>query len=454
MLVLLSVLFYLFIFISLFNIIHIAMYLVGANIYDIRTFRLQRKHKVISTLHNKPLVSVLIPAYNEEKVIERSLQSVWNNTYENIEIIVISDGSTDGTASAVQRYINSRTRVYSETSQKIVRTKNGLKRVWQRGQSPINRRIRLIQQKNAGKAAALNNGLRYYAKGELIMTLDADSLLHKRAITNAVRYFDDPTIAGLAANVRIIEEPTPLGLLQRFEHMLAYRSKKFFSIANCELIVGGVASTYRRDILDSVGHYDTNTVTEDIGLSMKIAARGNLQYRLIYASDVAAMTEGVGDFKTLLKQRYRWKLGNLQNIVKYRKLVFSTNDLYSKTLSWYRLPVAFLSELLLLLEPLALAYVIYLSIHFMTLSLFLGAYMTITAYVLLTVWPDEHLTFWGKVKASFQAPLIYFVFYIMNIVQLVSIIRCLINRDRIVNLTHEKPWISPERAGRKAVSFS
>ncbi|HXY18228.1 MAG TPA: glycosyltransferase family A protein, partial [Candidatus Nitrosopolaris sp.] len=71
---------------------------------------------------------MLVPAFNEEKVVERSLQSIWNNTYENIEIIVISDGSTDGTAAAVQRFINSRTRVYRQTVPEIVRTKNGLRR--------------------------------------------------------------------------------------------------------------------------------------------------------------------------------------------------------------------------------------------------------------------------------------------------------------------------------------
>ncbi|PJE65096.1 hypothetical protein COU91_03455 [Candidatus Saccharibacteria bacterium CG10_big_fil_rev_8_21_14_0_10_47_8] len=433
---------------------HLGLYLVGANVYDVRKFRSMRR-KVAPNSKIKTLVSVLIPAFNEEKVIERSLQSVWNNTYDNIEVIVISDGSVDNTVAAVQRFIRSRTRVYSQTTPKIVRTKNGLKRIWQRGQTPVYRRIKLVEQRNGGKASALNNGLRHHANGQLIMTLDADSLLHKRAIANAVRYFDDPSVAGVAANVRVIEEHTVLGVLQRFEHMIGYRSKKFFSITNCELIVGGVVSTYRRDILDTVGHYDTDTVTEDIGLSMKIAARGNLKNRLIYAADVAAMTEGVGNLKTLLKQRYRWKLGNLQNIVKYRRLVFSLDPTYSKTLSWYRLPMAFLGELMLLLEPFALGYVFYLSLHFMSLSLLLGAYMTITVYIILTILPDEHLSLWGKIKGSLQAPFLYFIFYIMNIVQLVAIVNCILRPGKILTLSDNKNvWISPERAGKKAASFS
>lgn len=453
-LTILTILFYMFVVIGMINLVHFAFYLVGGNIYDIQAFMRRHRQRREAEPY-RPLVSVLVPAYNEVNVVERSLQSIWNNTYENIEIIVISDGSTDGTEDAVQRFINSRMRVYRRAMPKIVRTKNGLKRVWHRGNSPIQRRIKLVRQRNGGKAAALNNGLRNHAKGELIMMLDADSLLHKKAISNAIKYFDDPNIVGVAANVRIIEEFSILGMLQRFEHMIGYRSKKFFTLANCELIVGGVASTYRRDILDAVGHYDTDTVTEDIGLSMKIAAMGNKQHRLVYGADVAAMTEGVSTFRELLKQRYRWKLGNLQNLVKYRQLTFATNPNYTKSMTWYRLPMGYFGELLLILEPFVLGYVLYLSIHFLTVGLVLGAYMTITLYILMTIWPDEHLSIWSKLKSSFQAPFLYFIFYIMNFVQLVSIVRCLINHKKIVNLTESKnTWVTFERTGKKVADFS
>jgi biofilm PGA synthesis N-glycosyltransferase PgaC len=439
--------------IGMINLIHFALYLVGGNVYDIKA--VIRRHRQLNSEPYRPLVTVLVPAYNEEKVIERSLQSIWNNTYQNIEIVVISDGSTDGTAEAVQKFINSRTRVYRQTVPKIVRTKNGLKRVWHRGHSPINRSIKLIRQRNGGKASALNNGLRNHAKGELIMMLDADSLLHKRAIANAIGYFDDPKVAGVAANVRIIEEFSVLGILQRFEHMIGYRSKKFFTLANCELIVGGVASTYRRDVLDSVGHYDTDTVTEDIGLSMKIAALGNKDHRLVYGADVAAMTEGVRTFGELMRQRYRWKLGNLQNLVKYRRLTFDTNPTYTKTMTWYRLPMGYLGELLLMLEPFVLGYVLYLSIHFLTIGLMLGAYMTITLYILMTIWPDEHMSVSNKVRSSFYAPFLYFIFYIMNFIQLVSIARCLFNGKKIVNLSdNESSWVTVQRTGKKVETFS
>ena len=448
---LLSILFYIFIVVGTIHLIHFALFLIGANLYDIGMFSSNLKRHSLPPSTKRPLVSVLVPAYNEEAVIERCLQSIWNNTYSDIDIIVISDGSTDNTEAAVQRFIDSRTRAYRQVKPKIIRTKNGLQREWVRGNMPINRRIRLIRQRNGGKGSALNNALRSHARGELVMTVDADSSLHRKAIANVIKYFNDPRVAGVAANVRIIEKNSVLGILQRFEHMVGYRSKKFFTITNSELIVGGVASTYRRSVLRKVGFYDTDTVTEDIGLSMKVAALGNKEHKLVYAYDVAAMTEGVGDLPALLKQRYRWKLGNMQNLFKYRGITFSRDSKYSVGLRWYRMPLAFIGELLLLLEPVALGYVTYPSIRFFTPALVLAAYMSISVYLLMVIWPDEHMSFKGKLKASLYVPFLYFIFYIMNAVQLISIMRVIKNRKTITGLSAgHTAWVSPARAGGTA----
>src|SRR5579862_3230860 len=214
---LLSILFYIFIVVGTIHLIHFALFLIGANLYDVKAFQAKRRASAASRGY-RPLVSVLIPAYNEEMVIERCLQSVWNNSYANVEIIVVSDGSTDGTAAAVNRFINTKTRSYRQVEPRIVRTRNGLERVWRRGNTPVSRRIKLVEQANGGKGSALNRALRYYAKGELIMTLDADSVLQRKALSNVIKYFDDPAVAGVAANVRIIEKNSLLGILQRFEH--------------------------------------------------------------------------------------------------------------------------------------------------------------------------------------------------------------------------------------------
>lgn len=245
-------LFYLFITISIIDIVHLGMYLVGANYYDIRQFRRLSSSQRRDHHKLRPLVSVLIPAHNEELGIVRCLDSVRRNTYRKLEIIVVDDASSDKTRKLVRQYMT---------------------------QYP-NRNIRLMyKQKNVGKAAALNHALRRGATGELIMTLDADSVLHKKAISNAVSYFEDPKVVGVAANVRIMDNLTVLGLLQKFEHMVGYRSKKFFTVTNSEFIVGGVASTYRHEIIKRVGYYDHDTTTEDIGLSLKVVAQGNKENR-------------------------------------------------------------------------------------------------------------------------------------------------------------------------------
>lgn len=422
-----EIIFYIFLSIGLINVLHFCLYLAGADIYDI--WQMRRIARLPKRRHDipRPLVSVVIAAFNEELSIVRCLESIRTNSYRKWEVIVVDDGSKDKTHQLVMDYIC---------------------------RHP-NRSISLLKMpKNSGKAAALNYGLRRHAKGDLIMTLDADSILHKDAIKNAVTYFENKKVAGVAANVRIMDSPSILGILQRFEHMIGYRSKKFYSLTNSEFIVGGVASTYRREVMKMVKYYDRDTTTEDIGLSLKITALGNKNYRLIYGSNVLAMTEGVQTFKALLRQRYRWKLGMLQNLIKNIHLVANNDPKYGRMLTMYRLPMAFFSEFVIAMEPFIWAYVIYLSIAFQTPALITGAYMTISLYVLWTIWPDEHSSFTRKLTQSAYAPVLYFIFYIMSFVQVVSIVRCVINYKKVFRRNkNEGAWISPERSG-KAVQFS
>jgi len=414
----------LFVAVGLINVVHLGLYIGGANLYDIWQMRRKasqpKRHKGIL-----PLVSVIIPAHNEEVSIAQCLDSVRRNSYRKVEVIVHNDRSTDATRQIVVAY----QKKYPNFALRL-----------------INRR------KQSGKANGVNYGIKHYAKGDLIMTLDADCILEKRAIRNAVDYFADEKVAGVAANVRLADRPSILGILQQFEHMIGYRSKKFYTMANCEFIVGGVASTYRKDLLKRVKYYDTDTVTEDIGLSMKIAAEGNRENRIVYAADVVATTESVHDFRSLVKQRYRWKMGCLQNLLKYMHITGKTSDLHTKSLTWYRFPMAFLSELILIVQPVILLYVLILSLQYHTLGLFLGAYITITGYVLLTIWPDEHLTTRRKLSLSLYAPGLYFVFFIMDAVQLAAIARCLFNVRLLTRQAVEHTWISPKRTGQVRAS--
>lgn len=439
---------------NIVNMLHLAFFVTGANVYDVKALRAKKRAKQqaagnAAVVGSKPRekVSVVVPAHNEEIGIVRTLDSLRQSTYPDAEVIVVDDGSTDTTSQVVRRYA-------SRGELKQVHTymaRNG------RGLQLVRRVVRddaraypikLVRQRNGGKGSAVNNGIQNHAQGSLVMTLDADSTLQPQAIANAVSHFDDRRTIGVAANVRVMGRGW-LGTLQRFEHMIGYRSKKFYTLTNSEFIVGGVASTYRKDVLEQVGYYDTDTQTEDIGLSMKLVnALGNRDKRIVYAADVVAMTEGVQSYKALIKQRYRWKLGSLQNLYKYRDMIGrGSRQRYSRMLTWYRLPVALFGELLLMLEPLMMTYIMYLSLTRHSIGIFLGAYLTVTLYTLWTIWPDEHMTRQQKLKTSAGAFVIYLLFYAMTLVQLLAIFKCLKNFRKVIDLRGQSnTWVSPARA--------
>lgn len=447
---------WIFTIVGMINFIHLGLYIAGANIYDIRQMRRSQRtsSKPAATAAGTPPdphVTVLIPAHNEEMGVINTIETVRKNTYKNISIVVIDDASTDRTPELVREYIATHA---TKTVHRFSAQDGKQVRVYERSANGLPPITLLARTKNAGKAAGLNYALQHAVRDGLTMTLDADSALDRHAIERAVAYFHDPKVVGVAANVQIIEQHTVLGMLQKFEHMVGYRSKKFYTLTNSEFIIGGVASTYRYDVLKRLGFYDTDTQTEDIGLSMKIMAEGNRDQRIVYAADVVARTEGVQSYKALFRQRYRWKLGSLQNLIKYRALFGNIGSRYSKMLTFYRIPMAFLSELTLLIQPFILGYVLYLSFIHHTAAILLGSWMTITLYIMWTIWPDEHHTSARKLTLSMYAPAMYFIFFIMDAVQVAAIVRVLRHAPLLGskrNLT-SSTWVSPARAGMLATT--
>jgi biofilm PGA synthesis N-glycosyltransferase PgaC len=435
---------------GLINFAHISLYIGSANLYDIMQMRRKARAKKSpdATASFNPKVTVLIPAHNEQSGIIRCLETVSKSTYKNMSIVVIDDASSDKTSKLVREFIG---RHSKRVAMRYAIKDGKTMREYFRPTSSIPPICLLTRPVNSGKAAGLNYALTHAVDGGLTMTLDADSALDAHAIENAVAYFRDPKIVGVAANVKIMPQRSVLGMLQKFEHMIGYRSKKFYSLANCEFVIGGVASTYRYDVLKEVGFYDTDTATEDIGLSMKIAARGNRMQRLTYGSDVVASTEGVQTFKSLLTQRYRWKMGTLQILFKYRYMFANTDRAFSRTLTMYRIPMAFISECMLVIQPFILGYLVVAAAMHHTLGALLGGYMTITVYVLWSLWPDEHHSTKEKFMLSLYAPGMYFIFFIMDFVQVSAIFRCLVNFKQFTRLENRNvTWVSPERVGTAA----
>lgn len=415
---------YIFAATSVLYILHLGFYMIGASVYDVwqrrRLRNYQGRHKKFHTPY-RPSITVLIPAHNEEKVIERCLNSVVASSYPHLAIIVINDASTDATKHIIHQY----QRTHKD---RPLRT--------------INKR------RNVGKGAALNDALRRYVKTPLVMMIDADSVIAPVAIERAVSYFTNPSIAGVAANVQIISHHTALGMLQKFEHMISYQSKKAYSITNCDYIIGGVASTYRTRVIRSVGFYDTDTLTEDISLSLKIVNKGNRSHRLVYGADVVAMTEPVETFPALLRQRYRWKYGSLQNVIKHSHLIDSSMPKYTPMLTIYRLPMAIVTEIVLLFLPFTWIYAIYVTLFEHSLLLIVGAYLTITLYTLTTLWYNDYLQRRERMLLSLYVPILYFVYYVMDIIQIIAATQCLVNVRRLSRRESTvSTWASPARIG-------
>jgi biofilm PGA synthesis N-glycosyltransferase PgaC len=393
---------YLVIFFGSVNLIRIAIFLVGSDMYSLKShFARKKRWRRLS----QPTVSVIVPAHNEEKTIVRTMRSILKSIYPKtkLELIVIDDGSHDNT--------------YVEAL--LFKKRN------------LDRNITLIRQINAGKANALNNAIKNYTHGELIMCLDADSLILPNAIKNAVKYFNDPKIKGLSANVKIIENGTLINFIQKFEYIVSYQMKRAQTLFNIEYIIGGIGSMFRRDVLKEVEYYDTDTLTEDIGLSMKIIKNGNKENRIIYAGDVIAYTESCLTIKALLNQRYRWKWGRCQTFLKNISMFFNTDKKYTKLLTCFYLPFAVYSDITFLFEPIIVGYIVFITLFYRDLYTLLSAFIVLSSYIGINVLAEDTIPLSEKMKLIIFVPIMYFLFYVLSYVEYVALIRSVLKLHKL-----------------------
>ena len=272
----------------------------------------------------RPLVSVLVPAWNEEVGIQTAVRSILDSDYPELEVVVVDDGSTDATG---------------ERLAQLAATEGT------RGRLVVHR------QDNAGKSRALNTALGL-ARGEIIITIDADSVVDREAVTRIVRLFEDERVMSVAGNVKIGNRASAIGLLQQLEYLYGFYFKKADSLLNSIYIVGGAAAAYRRRVFEELGGFDETIITEDIELSTRIQDAGMV---IQYAPDAVVWTEGAAELHSLARQRLRWKFGRLVTFWRYRHMFFSLRRHHSKLLTLLILPVAVLSEVLLLFEVFLLA---------------------------------------------------------------------------------------------------
>lgn len=402
---------------SILNFVRVAAMLLGSDLYDLRNMkRLARKKRPY-----RPLVSVVVPAYNEETGVIRTVESILKSSYKNFQLIVVDDGSRDKTYARLRNYQRKNPATFT-----------------------------IVRQQNAGKAAAINRAVRFHAKGALVMVVDADSLLHRDALAHMVDHFRDRRVIAAAANVKVIPSKTVLGIAQQFEYLISYRMKRALTVVNMEYIVGGVGSTFRTSVLIKAGLYDTDTMTEDIDLTVKLIHKyGNKKHRIHYAADALAYTEHVLTFGSLIKQRFRWKYGRFQTLIKHRQLFFNSSKKYDKRLTWYQLPYAIIGEAVLFLEPVLVGYILFVVLRYADVTSLVSVYVIVTAFVMLMAAAEETESTKTKLALAACLPGVYVFMYILTAVEFAALVQSL-RRTRALfgNAQTETTWEHVERSGK------
>jgi cellulose synthase/poly-beta-1,6-N-acetylglucosamine synthase-like glycosyltransferase/peptidoglycan/xylan/chitin deacetylase (PgdA/CDA1 family) len=235
-----------------------------------------------------PAVAVLIPAYNEEKVINRTIQSVLDSTYPNLHVVVIDDGSTDLT------YETARTQFAEEIA---------------------GGRVTVLRQENGGKAKALNYGLRYVAE-EIFVGIDADTLIANDAIAYLVPHFQDARVGAIAGNARVGNRVNLWTQWQALEYITSQNfDRRALNTFSAVCVVPGAIGAWRTEAVRVAGGYKTDTVAEDADLTMALLQNG---YKVEYEDRALAYTEAPTTANGLMRQRFRWSFGILQAVWKHR----------------------------------------------------------------------------------------------------------------------------------------
>jgi biofilm PGA synthesis N-glycosyltransferase PgaC len=255
------------------------------------------------------------------------------------------------------------------------------------------------------------------------------------ALEKAVAHFvRNQKLVALASNMKIDSPPTILSLAQRIEYLVANRFKRSLSLLNTEYIIGGIGSTFRKSYLEQIGYYDTDTMTEDIDLSMKIINRmGNTKFKIDYGPDVHTYTQAVPDLRGLIKQRFRWKYGRMQTFYKNHNLFFSKKRKHSRLLTHLQLPYAVYGDLMLTLEPLVWLYLVMSIVLHGQLQVIWWGVVFSAAYVgwIVLTSDDDDLKWPEKFKLLLVAPFSWVLFYLITLVEFVAFVKCVVGLKKL-----------------------
>jgi peptidoglycan/xylan/chitin deacetylase (PgdA/CDA1 family)/spore germination protein YaaH/GT2 family glycosyltransferase len=273
--------------------------------------RIERRTPPLAFPEDGPLVSVLIPCFNEEKVINASVARILASRWPRLEVIVLDDGSKDTTALVVSQ-------AYAAEP-----------------------RVRLMSFENGGKARALNRGLAE-AKGEIIVALDADTQFPADTIARLARWFADPKVGAVAGNALVGNRVNTVTRWQALEYVTAQNlERRALAALGAVTVVPGAVGAWRKSALAELGGYPADTLAEDQDLTLAVQRAG---WRVEFDPEARAYTEAPDTVEGLLKQRYRWSFGTLQCLSKHRAGLF---DARRPVLGFVALPQIWLFQILL-----------------------------------------------------------------------------------------------------------
>lgn len=234
-------------------------------------------------------LSVIVPAWNEEKTIKATIEHIFASDYTNLkEVIVVNDGSTDSTAaiahSLIKKYPN----------------------------------LKVLDKKNSGKANSVNYGLKF-AKGDLVAVIDADSFPEKDAFSKMIGYFDESEVGVVTATCTPKNRSTLLEKMQTIEYKVIAFTRKLLEFVESIYVAPGSLSIYRRKALISIGGFDPKNITEDIESTWHMLSE-RWKIRMCLSAHVrTSVPNKIGPW---FKQRTRWGLGGLQVLNKYKSFIF------------------------------------------------------------------------------------------------------------------------------------
>jgi cellulose synthase/poly-beta-1,6-N-acetylglucosamine synthase-like glycosyltransferase/peptidoglycan/xylan/chitin deacetylase (PgdA/CDA1 family) len=269
-----------------------------------------------------PPVSIVVPAYDEAVGIEKAVRSFAANDYPDFEIVVVDDGSTDGTGDIVERLDLER--------------------------------VRLIRRPNGGKPAALNTGV-WAARHDIVVTVDGDTVFEPDTLRALVQSFRDPEIGAISGNTKVGNRSGLLGRWQHIEYVMGFNlDRRLYDVLRCMPTVPGAIGAFRRAALVDIGGVSSATLAEDTDITIAIGRAG---WCVVYEEEARAWTEAPSSLSALWRQRYRWSYGTMQAVWKHKSALLRSDQ---RRIGWIGLPyLVFFQIALPLLAPLIDVFAVY-----------------------------------------------------------------------------------------------